>query len=161
MHPELIEALNKQLNQELRNAYLYFSMASFLDYKGLHGFSHFFKIQAKEELEHALKIYQFINDRGDMVVLQGIDAPRREWRDIVELASDFYNAERENTERIWRLMDLARRHGDKACEVFLEWFINEQVEEEKNALELLGKVKMIGDNIGALLMLDRVLAERK
>ncbi|ADV65257.1 ferritin [Desulfurococcus mucosus] len=161
MGHELLEALNKQLNQELRNAYLYLSMAAYLDHKGLAGFANFFRVQAREEVEHALRIYRFINDRGWRVVLSDIPSPKADWESILELVKDFYGAEKENTERIWSLMDLARRVGDKACEVFLQWFINEQVEEEKNAMELLSRVEMAGGNPAALLMLDRVLAERK
>jgi len=158
---ELADALINQLNQELRNAYLYLAMASYLESKGLNGFAHFFEVQSREELEHAMKIYRFLNDRGVRVLLREIPAPKQEWSSILELVNDFYEAEKENTRRIWSLMDLSRKHGDKACEVFLEWFINEQVEEEKNAMDLLGKVRMTGDNVGALMMLDRILAERK
>ncbi|MEM0377763.1 MAG: ferritin [Thermosphaera sp.] len=161
MDAELLKAFNKQLNQELQNAYLYLSMAAFFDEKSLSGFSHYFKIQAKEELEHAMKFYEHIIDRGGEIELYDIPAPPKRWNSPLELVEEFYNAERRNTERIWELVDLAIKHNDKAAESFLKWFVDEQVEEEKNASELLAKIKLIGDNIAGLLQLDRVLAERK
>ncbi|MEM4717430.1 MAG: ferritin [Desulfurococcaceae archaeon] len=161
MNNELLNALNKQLNQELVNAYLYFSMAAFFDSQSLSGFSHYFKIQAKEELGHALKIYSYIIDRGGRVELFDVYIPKRTWNNVLEAIKDFYEAERENTKRIWNLLDLAKAHGDKATEVFLNWFVNEQVEEEKQAMDLLSKVELIKDNVIGLITLDRILAERK
>ncbi|MCC5990581.1 MAG: ferritin [Thermosphaera sp.] len=161
MNEEVLKALNKQLNQELQNAYLYLSMAAFFDEKSLTGFSHYFKVQAKEELEHAMKFYEHIIDRGGVVELYDVPAPSKKWKSILEAVQEFYDAEVRNTGRIWELVNIARKHEDKATEVFLQWFINEQVEEEKNASELLAKVKMVGDNIAGILALDRMLAERK
>ncbi|MEM0340227.1 MAG: ferritin [Acidilobaceae archaeon] len=161
MNVELLSALNKQLNQELRNAYLYLSMAAYFDSISLSGFAHYFKMQAKEELEHALKIYEHVIDRGQKVELYDVILEKKNWNSVLEAIKDFYEAEVSNTQRIWRLVDLARSVGDKATETFLQWFINEQVEEEKQAMELLAKAEMIGNNIAGLLMLDRMLAERK
>ncbi|MGB9827442.1 MAG: ferritin [Thermosphaera sp.] len=161
MNEEVLKALNKQLNQELQNAYLYLSMAAFFDKKSLAGFSHYFKVQAKEELEHAMRFYEYIIDRGGVIELYDISAPSKKWGSIMEAVQEFYDAEVRNTGRIWELVDLVRKHEDKATEAFLQWFINEQVEEEKNASDLLAKVKLVGDNIAGILALDRMLAERK
>jgi ferritin len=161
MNEEILKALNKQLNQELQNAYLYLSMAAFFDERSLTGFSHYFKVQAKEELGHAMKFYEYIVDRGGAVELYDVPAPSKKWSSIMDAIREFYDAEVSNTKRIWELVNIARKHEDKATEAFLQWFINEQVEEEKNASELLAKVKLIGDNVAAILTLDRVLAERK
>lgn len=161
MNNELLNALNKQLNQELRNAYLYFAMAAYFDSEGLRGFAHYFKLQAKEELEHALRIYEYINSRGERVELYDVQLPKRNWGSVVEAVRDFYEAERSNTQRIWDLVDLARRLGDKATEAFLHWFINEQVEEEEQAMDLLKKVETLKDNVVGILTLDRFLSERK
>ena len=158
---EVLDALNKQLNQELQNAYLYLSIASYFDALSFTGFAHYFKVQAREELEHAMKIYSYITDRGGKVELFDIPKPRAEWSSIVDAVEGFYRAEVENTKRIWDLAELARRKGDKATESFLKWFIDEQVEEEKNASELLAKVKLVKDTPAALLALDNVLAQRK
>ncbi|MEM0326064.1 MAG: ferritin [Desulfurococcaceae archaeon] len=161
MNPELLSALNKQLNQELRNAYLYLAMAAYFDGLSLGGFAHYFKVQAREEVEHALRIYQFIVDRGQRVELDDIVLEKKNWSSILEAVRDFYEAEKSNTQRIWSLVDLARRTGDKAAEAFLQWFVNEQVEEEKSAMDLLAKVEMLKDNVVGILNLDRILAERK
>lgn len=161
MHQEVLEALNKQLNQELRNAYLYFAMVAFFDRIALNGFANYFRVQSREELQHALKIYEYINARGGRVDLQEITLMKKDWNSVLEAIKDFYEAEKTNTERIWSLVDIAKKHGDKASEAFLQWFVNEQVEEEKQALELLNKLEIIKDDVAALLTLDRVLAERK
>lgn len=152
---------NRQLNQELRNAYLYLSMAAYFDNLSLPGFAHYFTVQAREELEHAMRFYRFMVDRGWRVELQDVPKPKTEWSSVQEAAEDFLNAEVENTRRIWRMVDLARQAGDKAAESFLQWFVNEQVEEEKNANELLARIKLVKDQPAGLLMLDRALAERK
>lgn len=161
MDRELLNALNQQLNQELQNAYLYFAMAAYFDNLGFKGFSHYFKVQAREELEHALKIYEYINSRGERVDLYDVRLARKDWSSILEAIRDFYNAEKANTQRIWSLVDLARKYGDKATEAFLQWFINEQVEEEEQAMDLLNKVELVKDNPAGLLTLDRFLSERK
>jgi len=161
LNEEIIEALNKQLNQELKNAYLYFAMAAYFQGLALNGFAHYFMLQAKEELEHALKFYEYITRRGWRVELYEVTPVKKNWSSVEEAVKDFYEAERENTQRIWSLVDLARKHGDKATEAFLQWFINEQVEEEEQAIDLRTKVELVKGNIAALLALDRVLAERK
>ncbi|AKG38576.1 ferritin [Infirmifilum uzonense] len=152
---------NRQMNQELRNAYLYLSMAAYFDSLSLNGFANYFKVQAREELEHAMKLYQFIIDRGWEVELEDIPKPKTRWSSILEAVEDFLKAEQENTQSIWRMVDHARQAGDKAAENLLQWFVSEQVEEEKIASELLAKVKLIKDNPAGIIALDRVLAERK
>ena len=152
---------NRQMNQELRNAYLYLSMAAYFDSLSLNGFANYFKVQAREELEHAMKLYQFIIDRGWEVELEDIPKPKTRWSSILEAVEDFLKAEQENTQSIWRMVDHARQAGDKAAENLLQWFVSEQVEEEKIAGELLAKVKLIKDNPAGIIALDRVLAERK
>lgn len=161
LNKELLDALNKQLNQELQNAYLYLAIASYFDSVGLRGFAHYFKIQAKEEIEHAMKIYNYINSRGQRVELFDIPLAKKGWNSIVDVVREFYEAEKNNTERIWSLVDLARKHGDKATETFLQWFINEQVEEEEQAMDLLSKVELLKDSPVGILTLDRFLSERK
>lgn len=161
MNSELLSALNKQLNQELQNAYLYFAMSAYFDGTALSGFSHFFKVQAKEEVGHALKIYEYIVSRGQRVDLYDVPVVKKEWKSPLEAAKDFYSAEVANTQRIWDLVDFARKHGDKATETFLHWFVSEQVEEEKLAMDLLSKVELVKDSAAGLLELDEHLAERK
>jgi ferritin len=136
-------------------------MASYFDGLSLKGFANYFKVQAREELGHAMKFYEFIIDRGWKIEIQDIPRPKSSWGSILEVFEDFLAAEVENTKRIWRLVDLARESGDKAAESFLQWFVNEQVEEEKNANELLAMLKLTKEHPSAILALDRVLAERK
>jgi len=161
LSPRMQELLNKQLNQELRNAYLYLSMSAYFDDLGLKGFAHYFKVQAKEEVGHAMKIYEFIYDAGGKVILSEVPQPKTSWGSISEAIEDFYVAEVDNTKRFYELMDAAREEGNKVVESFLKWFIDEQVEEVSNANELLTKIKMIGEHKPTLLMLDAKLAERK
>jgi ferritin len=161
MSEEVVEALNKQLNQELRNAYLYFAMAAYFKSLALNGFAHFFMVQAKEEVEHALKIYEYITRRGWSVKLYEVVPEKTAWTSVEEAVKDFYEAEKRNTQRIWGLVELARKHGDKATEAFLQWFVNEQIEEEEQATDLRTKVELVKGNIAALLALDNILAQRK
>ncbi|MEM0065415.1 MAG: ferritin [Sulfolobales archaeon] len=158
---KLEELLNKQLNQELRNAYLYLSMSAYFDSIGLKGFAHYFKVQAREELGHAMKIYEFLYDIGGKVVLYDVPKPKESWSSVLEAVEDFYSAEVENTERFYYLVDKAREENNKVVESFLKWFIDEQVEEVSSASDLLAKVRLIGDQKHALLIVDSKLAERK
>uniref|UniRef100_A0A7C5YWE5 Ferritin n=1 Tax=Ignisphaera aggregans TaxID=334771 RepID=A0A7C5YWE5_9CREN len=155
------EVLNKQLNQELQNAYLYLSMASYFMSLNLSGFAHYFLVQAKEEVEHAMKIFRYISDRGGKVELYEIPRPRSNWSSIEEAIEDFYNSEVANSKRIWELVEVVNKIGDKATESFLKWFVDEQVEEERNSQELLTKIKMVKESPPALLMLDNILGQRK
>jgi len=108
-----------------------------------------------------MRIFNYINDRGGRVELYEVPKPRSEWESVEKAIEDFYNAEAANTARIWELVELSRRVSDKATESFLKWFVDEQVEEEKNSQELLARIKLVKDSPAALLMLDRILAERK
>ncbi len=156
---EVNKALNKQLNRELYNAYMYLAMSAYFDRQGLAGFAKFFRKHAEEELSHAMKIYNYIIDRGGEVELYEISAPKSTWRDVAEVIEDFYKQEVDNTQNIWKIVDLVRGKGDKATENFLQWFIQEQVEEEKLASDILSKVKIARNYPPALFQLDRLYGE--
>ncbi|ADM28135.1 Ferroxidase [Ignisphaera aggregans DSM 17230] len=158
---KIVEALNKQLNRELYSAYLYLAMASWFDSRNLKGFAHWMKVQAREEVEHAMKFYEYINDRGGRVVLEDIKAVQIEWKSVTEVFEYALEHERNVTRYIHELFNLARSEGDRATEVFLHWFINEQVEEEKTFSEILQILKYAGETPQIVLILDRQLAERK
>ena len=158
---KLLEALNKQVVNELYSAYLYLSMAAYLDAKGLPGFATWMKAQAKEELEHAMKFYEYINDRGGRVRLDAIPKPPQDWVSITDLFKQALQHEKSVTASIYRLAEIAEEEKDRATQVFLQWFIDEQVEEEKTFMEILGKLKLAGEVPQALLMLDAKLGERK
>lgn len=153
-------AFNDQINAELYSAYLYLAMAAYFDEKNLPGCAAWMKVQAKEESAHAMKFYAFIVDRGGRVVLKGIKEPPVAWKSPLDAFQTAYQHEQLVTGRINKLVDLAAKQKDPASGVFLQWFVNEQVEEENNASVIVQQLKMIKDSTGALFMLDHRLGKR-
>jgi len=127
------DAMNDQINKELFSSYLYLSMAAYFENKNLMGFAHWMRVQEGEEREHAMKFYDFILERGGQVVLKAIDAPATTWNSNLELFREVAKHEGEVTASINTLYELALAEKDYPAQVMLQWFINEQVEEEKNA----------------------------
>jgi ferritin len=156
----LADALNEQLKQELYSSYLYLSMSAFCDDRNLTGFAHWLRLQADEEREHAMKFFDFIQDRDSRAVLQAIPQPPREFGSPINLFEQVLAHEQEVTSLIEQLYRKAVADQDHATQIFLQWFITEQVEEEKTASQLLETLKLAGDNKVALLMLDRELGAR-
>jgi ferritin len=154
------EALNKQINAELYSSYLYYSMSAWAAASDYPGMSNWFKLQALEELLHVSKFFGYINDRGGRVKLGAVDAPPTEWESPVAAFSETLSHEKMVTGLINDLVNLAVAEKDRTTESFLQWFVNEQIEEEATASELLGKIKMIGDNGAGLYMIDQELASR-
>ncbi len=154
------EALNKHLNFELYSSYLYLSMSAYFESTNLRGFAHWMRVQAQEELGHAMKFYSFIHERGGRVTLRSVDSPPSQWESPLSAFQDAYAHEKHITAQIYQLVDLATDVRDRATEVFLQWFVTEQVEEEASASEIVEKLKLIGDARGGLFMLDRELAGR-
>lgn len=161
LDPKIQEALNDQLNAELYSAYLYLSMAAYFESQNLKGFAHWMRIQAKEEVGHAMKFFDFIHERLGRVTLKEIAAPKTEWKSPLEAFEDAFKHEQHVTERIHKIFDLAKEKNDYPTQVFLHWFIEEQVEEEASADEIVQKLRMIGEDKGALLALDSQLAARE
>jgi len=153
-------ALNDQIRKEFYSFYLYLSMAAHLQSLNLKGFSHWMKLQANEETKHAIKIYDYVNERGGRIVLQQIDAPPSSWKSPREMFAEAFQHEQKVTESINKIVELARADKDNASEVFLQWFVNEQVEEEASTNEIALKLQLIGDNAPTLLMLDAELGKR-
>jgi ferritin len=153
-------ALNDQIRKEIYSSYLYLSMAAQFASMNLNGFAHWMKIQASEETKHAMKIYDHLNARNGKVILQQIDAPPSGWKSAQEMFRDAYQHEQKVTESINKLVELAREEKDNATKVFLQWFVNEQVEEEASTNEILQKLQLIGDNPAALIVLDAELGKR-
>lgn len=151
------DALSGQVNQELYAAYLYYSAAGYFESAGLKGFAKWMGHHAEEELAHAKKIHGFVLTRGGQVKLEAIKAPKSGWGSPIEAIQDAYEHECKVTKMIDDLVDLAREEGDKATEVFLHWFVTEQVEEEEITSDLLQKLKLMGDSKGPLLALDAAL----
>ena len=157
---KMAEALNAQVNAEMYSAYLYLSMAADFEDKNLAGFAHYLYIQAQEEFGHAARFYNYINEQQGKVRLAAIDAPETEWVNPVAVFEEVYAHEQLVTNLVNNLVALAMEEKDFASNIFLQWFITEQVEEESNASSLLAKLKMVGDNVQGLFMMDQELSQR-
>ena len=154
------DAINDQINKELYSSYLYLSMAAYLEDRNLSGFAHWMRVQETEEREHAMKFYDFIVERGGRVMLKAIEAPKTEWKSTLELAEEVAAHEAVVTASIHALYELALKEKDYSAQIMLQWFITEQVEEERNAAEIVSNLKLIEDRGTAVLMLDHRLAKR-
>ena len=154
------DALNDQIRHEFASAYLYLAMSAYSDSLNLPGFAHWMRLQYQEELAHAMKLFDFVNDRGGRVILQGIEQPPADFQSPLGLFQQALDHERQVSALINRLYELAVRENDYPTQAHLQWFITEQVEEEKSASQIVEHIKMIGDSSAALLMLDRDLAAR-
>ncbi|HXK61836.1 MAG TPA: ferritin [Acidobacteriota bacterium] len=155
------EAINDQINAELYSAYLYLSMAGHCEAVNLPGFASWMKQQAKEEVTHAMKLFEYLNDRGTRVALKAIAEPPLEFASPVDIFQQTLDHEKAVTDRINRLYAMALEENDYATQNMLQWFIEEQVEEEKTASQVLEQLKRVGDQGTALVIMDRYLAERK
>jgi len=154
------DAMNEQINKELFSSVLYLSMAAYFEDKNLTGFANWMRIQADEEREHAMKFYDFILDRGGRVLLKAIDAPKTDWSSNLEVAEEVAAHEAKVTASINDLYELALKEKDYPAQVMLQWFITEQVEEERSAGELVANLKLIEERGTAVLMLDKQLGKR-
>ncbi len=153
--------LNKQINAEFYSAYLYLSMSSYFETLNLKGFANWTFIQYQEEVTHALKIYNYVNERGGRVILEQIDKPKADWENPFAVMEEVYAHEKKVTALINNLVDISKEENDHATNNFLQWFVAEQVEEEANADDIVSELKFIGDNKQALMMLDRELRQRE
>ena len=157
---KMVDALNKQVNAEMYSAYLYLSMESYFKSLNLNGFANWMRVQTQEEMVHAMKIYDFINERGGRVTLKPIDGPPTEWESPMAVFEAVYAHEQKVTGLINKLVDLAVEEKDHATNSFLQWFVNEQVEEESSADEKVQQLKMMEKAPGGMFMLDRELGQR-
>ena len=154
------DAFNGQLNAEYYSSYLYLSMAAYFESIDLPGFANWMRIQTQEEMFHALKFYDNIIERGGRVTLRAIEAPSSEWKSPWDVFENTLEHEQKVTGLINDLVFLAREQRDNAAEIFLQWFVSEQVEEEDNVNKILGQLKLVKDSPQALFMLDKELAQR-
>ncbi|MCH2178847.1 MAG: ferritin [Mariniblastus sp.] len=161
MLSEKIEtSINKQINEELYSAYIYLAMSAEADRLGLPGFSNWFKMQFQEELEHADKFFNYVLERDGKVNLAAIEKPEIGEETPLSLFEKALNHERHITACISSLKDLAKSESDHATDVFLEWYVSEQVEEEANAQQVIDQLKLIDGSPNGLFMIDRELANR-
>lgn len=154
------EALNDQLHFELYSSYIYFAMASYLDSLDLNGFTNWMQVQVKEELVHVMKFYTFINERNSRVVLQAVDNPGKDWESPLAVFQAALEHEQKVTARINNLINLALEEKDHATNHFLQWFVNEQVEEEASVNAVIQQLKLAGKEGPGLFMIDRELGTR-
>jgi ferritin len=154
------KAINGQLNKEMYSAYLYMAMSAYASEKGLRGIARWFMVQYHEEMVHAMKLYEYLQDQGNRVALDAIARPEGAFTTALSLYGAALEHERFITRSINDLVDVAVAEKDHATKIFLDWYVTEQIEEEKNATEIVQTLKMIGDNTAALYLYDKELAVR-
>jgi len=153
-------AVNDQIQKEFAAAYLYLSMSAYFEALSLEGFAQWMRVQAQEEVQHGMKLFDHLHDRGGRVTLGGVEQPQDEFDSplaALELAAAHEAAV---TKSIHALFSLAESEHDYASQGILQWFSNEQVEEEKAATTIVDRLRLIGDNTAALYMMDKELGER-
>ena len=154
------EALNEQINHEFYSSYLYLSMSAYFETLSLQGFAHWMRLQSTEEQVHAIKLFDFINDRNGRVVLTAIEQPPAKFQSPLDVFQQALKHEQQVTELIDELYKLAATDKDYAIQVALQWFIEEQVQEEKQIRQIVDELKRAGDESVALFILDRELGVR-
>lgn len=153
-------AINEQINAEMYSAYLYLSMEAYFRSLDLSGFANWMRVQVQEELMHAMKMYDFVDARGGRIILKSIAAPQTDWKSPLAVFEATYEHEQKVTGLINDLVNLAIKEKDHAANTFLQWFVNEQVEEEASADKIIQQMKMMKDAPGGMFMLDRELGQR-
>ncbi|MEM4523538.1 MAG: ferritin [Archaeoglobaceae archaeon] len=157
----ILKELNVQLNREIYSAYLYLSMAAYFESIGLKGFANWMKVQWQEELMHAMKFFEYITNRGGRVELYSIEEPPKDWKSPLHVFEFALEHEKNVTKRISNLVELAIDEKDHATFNMLQWFVNEQIEEEKSFEEIVSKLKLAGEDTRALLFLDVEFGKRR
>lgn len=154
------KAINQQINAELYSSYLYLSMATYFESISLGGFSNWMRQQAQEELFHGMKMFDFVCNRGGRVILKAIDQPPSKWSSPLDAMQNVLSHEQKVTGLINDLVNLAQDERDHATNIFLQWFVSEQIEEEDTAGTLVDKLILIGKDANGLFMLDTELGQR-
>jgi ferritin len=157
---KLENAFNDQINAELQSAYLYLAMASWFDSQSLPGMAGWMRMQAQEELMHATKFYDFVQERSGRVILTALETPQADWASPLKAFEDTLAHERKVTSLIHSLVDLAIAEKDHAAGAFLQWFVTEQVEEESTAEQIVDRLTIVGDSPVGLMIFDDKLGQR-
>jgi ferritin len=157
---KMLEALNEQINKELYSAYLYMAMSAHSTHIGLPGFANWFMVQYKEEMDHAMRLYTYINDHGEKIILKAIEQPPSTFKDPMDMFQKTLKHEQFITKSINELVDLAIKEKDHATQIFLQWFVTEQIEEEGNDNDIIAKLELAGGKGNGLFMIDKDLAAR-
>ncbi len=154
------DALNEQIKAELESAYIYLAMSAYSEAVNLRGFAKWMRAQSREEVGHALKLFDYVNDRDGRVILQAVAQPPADYQSALDMMEHTLRHEQKVSGLINQLYELALKENDYPTQAHLQWFITEQVEEEKTAQEIVEQLKMIGNHAPALLMLDRQMGQR-
>lgn len=157
---KMTKAINEQINAELFSAYLYMAMSSYAQVLGLKGSAHWFFVQMQEEMTHAFRFYKYVTDQGEHSVMDAIEKPQATFKSLLDMFEKTLAHEKTVTARINKLADLAVKESDHATGVMLNWFISEQVEEEATASEILQTLKLAGNQMSGVLMIDKELGAR-
>ncbi len=160
LNAKMQDALNAQIQAESYSAWLYLAMAGHAEQLGFKGMAHWLRLQHQEELAHAYKLFDYVHDRGGKVALRTLEAPPAEFGAPLALFEQVYKHEQHVTSLIHKLYELAVAEKDVATQVFLNWFVTEQVEEEASASEIVDKLKMIPEKSGGMFQLDKELGKR-
>lgn len=158
---KMLDAFNGQINNELYSAYLYASMEAWFEKSSLNGFANWMNKQTKEELKHARKLYDYIIERDGIVKLTNIDTPPSDWKNIRDIYEKTYEHEKFITSEINRIYHIAKEENDIASQVFLQWFVSEQVEEEDSVRKILDRLKLTECTGDAVFHLDTEFSERE
>lgn len=154
-------ALNAQIQEEIYSSYLYLAMAAYCHSVNLNGFAHWMKIQSSEESKHAMKLYDFVVQRGWRVLLKEIKKPPHNFKSVTEMMEQTLEHESRVTGLFNKLYEDASKAKDYATQVLLQWFISEQVEEEASVSEILQKLRLIADKSSAIIYLDKEMKKRQ
>lgn len=157
---KLAQEINNQINAEMFSGYLYLSMQTYFEDRHLTGMAHWMHKQAGEEFEHAMKFWDYLFDQGEKVVLKAIDAPQTEFSSVISIFEATLEHEKKITALIDKLYDMAVKDKDYASQAFLDWFVKEQVEEEKNAMDILADLAILGEKGNGLYLYDKQLGQR-
>lgn len=152
--------INEQINKEFYSGYLYLSMSAHLRELGLFGFANWTKVQAKEEVEHGLKLFDYLIERNSFVTLKQIKTPEFEFNGILSIFNHIYEHEKSITASVMQIAKVAEEECDRTTLSFIDWFINEQIEEEQNVKDIIKRLELFGDNHASLFLMDKELGER-
>ncbi len=161
MNQKVQDALNEQINAELHSAYIYLSMSAHFEEQSLSGMAQWMRLQAEEEMAHTMRLYDFVHARGGTVILEAVEGPPTEWGTPVSIFEAALAHEKKITGMIHDLYALATDEKDYPAQSMLQWFVDEQVEEEDNVGNVVDQLKMVSDDLPGLLLMDRELGARK
>ena len=158
--PSVAKAMNDQIAMEFHAAHVYLSMSAYFEMQNLPGFAKWMRMQYQEEVEHALRFFDYLIEAGDQVELQAMAKPAAAFKSALDVFKKSLAHEKKVTASINKIYEAAVKSKDYPAQIMLQWFIDEQQEEERNASDIIAKLQMVGDSGPALLMLDRELASR-